>query len=202
MPEGQHMNDFWVWFSRVETKLRKAYEEGDIDRLEALISGRLDALASGIGWEMGPYALPHHSFVISPGNRERIEICKAIVDCAPALPGWRFFAGKPAKDLLSLTIDVDGAEVCADNWRYRLTSYNGGEFVDLEIFFEADDAPPSEKEDIACELLVESLLGELVSLERVGYIENSRVDRVSDVERTAELRFLKEQLDEVLAPFH
>ena len=202
MTDDQSFSSFWAWFRANETALRVAYDESDSDRLDGLISGRVDALASGIGWEMGPYALPCHSFVFSPGERARIEICRAIVDAAPEMPGWRFFAGKPAKDLLSLTIEIEGAEVCADNWRYRLTSYNGGEFVDLEIFFEEAEAPPPGNEGKACELLVESLLGELMSLERVGYIHSSCVARVSEVERSTEFRFLKKQLDEVLAPIH
>lgn len=202
MTDAQRFEKFWDWFRANETALRVAYDEGDFDRLDALVSGRVDALTIDIGWEMGPYALPDHSFVLSPGNRESIAICREIVDVAPDLPGWRFFAGKPAKDLLSLTIEVEGTKVCADNWRYRLTSYNGGEFVDLEIFFEAADAPPPEIENIACELLVESLLGELMSLERVGDIDYTCVDSVAEVERTTGFRFLKRQLDEILAPLH
>jgi hypothetical protein len=125
-----------------------------------------------------------------------------IVDVAPDLPGWRFFAGKPAKDLLSLTIEVEGTEVCADNWRYRDRAYNCGEFVDLEIFYEAADAPPSDVESIACELIVESLLGELMSLERVGDIDYTCVKCVAEVERTMEFRFLRRQLDDLLVPLH
>lgn len=201
MSDDQRFTTFWDWFRVNEAAIRAAYDQGEVQRLDTLISEKVDALAaSGIGWEIGPYFLPDHSFVLSPGKRERIEICRAIVAAAPKLPGWRFFAGKPAKDLLSLTIEVEGAEVCADNWHYRLTSYGGGEFVDLEIFYEAADAPPPDKEGVACELLVESLLGELMSLERVGYIDHSCVPRVSEVGRTTEFRFLKVNLDEVLAP--
>ena len=202
MTDALRFASFWNWFRVNEAALREAYDEGEVERLDALISGRVGALASGIGWEMGPYSLPDHGFVISPGKRERIEICRAIVDAAPKLPGWRFFAGKPAKDLLSLTIEVDGIEVCADNWHYKLTSHRGGEFVDLEIFYEAADAPPPEKEGIACELLVESLLGELTSMERVGYIDFSCVGQISEVERSTELRFLRRHLDDALAPIH
>lgn len=202
MRDDQRFTMFWDWFRANETAIHAAYDQGEVERLDTLISERVDALASGIGWEIGPYFLPDHSFVLSPGKRERIEICRAIVAAAPDIPGWRFFAGKPAKDLLSLTIEVEGTEVCADNWHYRVTSYGGGEFVDLEIFYEKADAPPPKKEELACELLVESLLGELMSLERVGYIDHSCVHRVSEVERATEFRFLKMHLYEVLAPIH
>lgn len=198
----QRFAEFWNWFRANETVLRKAYDEGEVECLDALISARVDALDSGLGWEMGPYSLPDYAFVISPGKRERIGICRAIVDVAPELPGWRFFSGKPAKDLVSLTVEVDGGEVCADNWHYRLVSYGGGEFVDVEIFYEAADAPPPQREGIACELLVQSLLGELMSLERVGRIDFASVDHVREVERTTPLRFLRRHLDDVLSPIN
>ena len=202
MNDDQRFASFWEWFGANEARFREAYDDGDVESLDALISREVDALAIGIGWEMGPHSLPDHSFVLSPGRRGRVEICRKIVGVAPELPGWRFFAGKPAKDLLSLTVQVEGTAVCADNWRYRLTSYGGREFVDIEIFYEEVDAPPPDLEELACELLVESLLGELVSLERVGYIDYACVDRVSGIERTSEFRFLRKQLDDVLAPLH
>jgi hypothetical protein len=76
MNEAKRFEKFWDWFRANETALHVAYDEGNFDRLDALISGRVEALTIDIDWEMGPYALPYHSFVISPGNRECIAICR------------------------------------------------------------------------------------------------------------------------------
>lgn len=191
---------FWSWFAANEERLRRAYDCGDTDCLDVLLSPPLRDLAPDLGWEIGPYALPEYSFVLSPGGRKLVELTRRIVELAPRVPGWRVFAGKPPKDLLSLTFERGDVEVCADNWRYRLTSQNRGEFVDIEVFFEKADAPPDGEESFLCELVLEALVGELVSLERIGDVTHKCVADVSAVERATPMRHLKEHLCGVLAP--
>jgi hypothetical protein len=195
-------HSFWTWFQENEASIRRAYETGDGDALDALLSKRVAEAAGGAGWEIGPYALPLNALVISPARRDRVRVCRALVERAPSVSGWRFYAGKPPKELRSLTIVVSGHEVCADRWRYRLTSYADGAFVDLELFFEECDSPGPADPDLTCELLVEALIGELASLERVGYIHHACVPDVEAVERSTPLRLLKEHLSEVLSPQH
>jgi hypothetical protein len=191
---------FWEWFQANEGRIARAYENGDLEVLDSMLSDRVAQSAGGAGWEIGPYALPLNALVISPGKRERVAACRDLVKVAPALPGWSFYAGKPAKELRSLTVEVGGRTVCADDWRYRLTSYGGGEFVDLELFYEDHDSPAPSEAELASELLVEALLGEAVALERVGLIEPSLVAKIDAVDRATPLRYLKEHLNEVLAP--
>lgn len=112
---------------------------------------------------------------------------------------WTIYCDKPPKDLSKLIIEVHGAEVCCDDWRYRMTAYNNGEFVDHEIFFEESTAPPDGKEDVLCELLVEALVGQAISLERIGCIDNSGVPDVEQVDRATPMRHLRRHLDDVLS---
>jgi hypothetical protein len=191
---------FWEWFQANEGRIARSYENGDFEMLDSMLSNRVAQSAEGAGWEIGPYALPLNALVIAPGKRERVVACQELVKVAPALPGWRFFAGKPAKELRSLTVEVGGHTVCADHWRYRLTSYGGGEFVDLELFYEDHDSPAPADPQLASELLVEALVGETVALERVGLVESSVVAKIDAVDRATPLRYLKEHLNEVLAP--
>lgn len=191
---------FWSWFQMNEQRIARAYDAGDSSLLDDLLSERVALAASGAGWEIGPYALPLNAFVVSPGKRELVAVCRDLVAAAPAIPGWSFFAGKPPKDLRSLTIEISGHEVCADQWHYRLTSYGGGEFVDLELFYEECDSPAPVDAELAGELLVEALIGEAASLERVGDIQLALVSKVGSVERSTPLRYLNEHLNEVLAP--
>lgn len=191
---------FWSWFQLNEQRIAHAYDAGDSNMLEDLLSERVALAAFGAGWEIGPYALPLNAFVVSPGKRELVAVCRDLVAAAPDIPGWRFFAGKPPKDLRSLTIEISGNEVRADHWHYRLTSYGDGEFVDLELFYEECDLPAPVDAELAGELLVEALIGETVSLERVGEIQLVLVSKVGGVEHSTPLRFLKEHLNEVLAP--
>lgn len=192
--------EFWNWFQKHESEIRRAYAQGDGSRLDELLSARVANAADGAGWEIGPYALPMHAFVLAPGGTGRIDACRTLVKAAPPVPGWRFFEAKPPKDMPSLRIDIEGHEVCADRWFYRLTSYRGGEFVDIEIFFEEDDSPSPADADLASLLLVEALVGELVFLQRVGRIEPSCVVSVDKLDRATPLRFLKPHLDDILLP--
>jgi hypothetical protein len=205
MPQSQNRlvngaHAFWTWFEKSEASIRGAYGGGDSLLLDSLLSERVADAAAGAGWELGPYALPLNALVISPGTRERVPACRTLVEAAPDIAGWRFFAGKPPKELLSLTIDISGHAVCADRWRYRLTRYGGGEFVDVEIFFEECDAPEPVDSELASQLFVEALVGEMVSLERVGCIECACVPSIEVVERATPLRYLKRHLDDVLTP--
>lgn len=191
--------EFWTWFQQHEADIRRAYAQGNASRLDELLSTRVAKAAAGAGWEIGPYALPMQALVLSPGSAERIAVCRALVAAAPQVPGWRFFPAKPPKDMTSLQIEVEGHEVCADRWYYRLTSY-GGEFVDIELFFEADDSPAPADADLAGHLLVEALIGELVFLQRVGRIEPSCVPSVGQLDKATPLRFLRRHLDDILLP--
>jgi hypothetical protein len=193
---------FWEWFVANERFLRQAYDGGDVDGLDNLLSPRMRQVAKGLGWEMGPYSLPNHTLVLSPGSRELAALCRTLIGLAPKVDGWRFLAGKPAKDLISICFEIAGLQVCADGWFYRLTSYNKGEFVDIDLLYQASDAPPLGKEAVFCELVIEALVGEMTALERVGYVNHRLVVDLEAEEKATPLRYLKAHLDEVLSPIH
>jgi hypothetical protein len=194
------INSFWRWFEDHEAKIRSAYDRGDVQALDALLSDRVAEIADGSGWEVGPYALPGYSLVLAPGARDHVAVCRRVVDLAPAIEGWSFFAGCPPKEMLSLELEIEGTMVCCDAWRYRLTSYNRGEFADLDIYFEPSDAPPSGKEEDTCELLVKSLIGEAVSLERVGHIQYHCVESIDTLEHSTPMKFLRPHIEQILSP--
>jgi hypothetical protein len=189
---------FWAWFIQNEATIRAAYKDQDTQRLEDLIKEPLQNYLPGVGWEIGPYALPDHALVISPGVRERIPTVRNFVAHAPRIAGWKIFASKPPKDLTSLVFIVNHNEVCADTWRYRLTSWNGGEFVDIEIFFEERHAPPPGQELQSCELVLEALVGEEQSLDRIGRVQHHVVSSIEHVEEATSVWHLREQLQTVL----
>ncbi|TFZ06344.1 hypothetical protein EZ313_06775 [Ramlibacter henchirensis] len=192
--------EFWEWFQEHEPEIRHAYLQADTSHLDDLLSLRVANATSGAGWEIGPYALPSHAFVFSPGNADRISACRELVDAAPDIPTWRFFHAKPAKDLTSLRIEVGAHEICAERWYYRLTSYRAGEFVDVELLFEEADSPSPADAVLAGELLLEALLGELVFLQRVGRIEPNCVPSLAKLDRATPLRYLRRHLDSILKP--
>ena len=196
------IGEFWVWFAANSEQVRKAYNHGDYPWIDEAVNPLLEKIAPDMAWEMGPYCLPNDAFVLSPTTRENLAITKRAVALAPVIAGWRFLPAKPAKELLSLEFVIEDRSVNADNWRYKLTSYNKGEFVDIEILFDLADAPCSEDEDMFCELVVEALIGEELRLDRVGYLNPRTVDDVSAIEKATPMTHLKKHLEVVLAPIN
>ena len=199
-PTDDAIREFWVWFAAKSELIREAYKCGNFTWIDDEVSPRVEAIAREMTWEMGPYCDPHDAMVLSPTTRENIPIAKRAVALAPTLDGWCFLPARPPKELLSLEFVVDGESVNADTWRYRLTSYNRGEFVDIEILFDRANAPPTEQDVTFCELVVEALIGEEMRLDRVGYIDSRQVDDVSAIEKAAPLSNLKKHLALVLSP--
>jgi hypothetical protein len=199
------VDEFWRWFVAHDKNVREAYESRNTHWLDTELSARVGRIAQGTSWEIGPYSLPDHAFVLSPGTRKELAAVKAAVARAPRVRGWHFIACKPPKDLLSLTfelVNVSNASTNADSWVYRMTSYNGGEFADLEIFFEPSAAPSLGKEGTLCELVVEALLGEELRLDRIGAITPVSVPDVRAIENTTAMKHLRPHLMAVLRPFN
>lgn len=194
------VNEFWRWFEAHDKEVRAAYESGNTVWLDAQLSARVRHIAPGTNWEIGPYSLPDNALVLSPGTREELPAVKAAVARAPQVSGWHFVACKPPKDLLSLTFELANVSTNADAWVYRMTSYNEGEFVDLEIFFEPTAAPPSGKEGTLCELVVEALVGEELRLDRIGAITPVSVPNLRAIQNTTAIQHLRPHLMAVLRP--
>ena len=192
--------EFWSWFSANSKALRSAYNDGDTDWLDAQISSRVKRVGPTLNWEIGPYAHPDCTFVLSPTIRENLPTTRTAVAHAPRLDGWRFLHAKPRKILNSLDFEANGHRINADNWLYRMTAYNGGEFVDIELFFPDDDHRPSGHEPLFCELVVESLIGEELRLDRVGFLQPHILAADTDACGLTQIQHLHDHLLSILDP--
>jgi hypothetical protein len=192
--------ELWKYFSRHVSEIAAAYSADDYEWLDRKLSPLIKAIAADMNWEIGPYNHPDQTFVLSPTIRENLPVSKAAIALAPSISGWVFVPAKPAKDLLSLSFEARGFKVNANEWRYRMTSYNDGEFVDIELFFEPSSSPPASYENMFCELVVEALLGEELRLDRVGYLKPISVRDMRSIEKASQIRYLKAHIGDVLAP--
>jgi len=200
MTKNDPATTLWAFFSSNASKIAAAYDSKNYGWLDEKLSPLVKAISQNINWELGPYHHPDNTFVLSPGIRKNLVVTRAVIAQAPSIPGWFFEPAKPAKELLSLFFEAEGFSVCGDTWKYRLTSYNGGEFVDIEVFYDPSTSPPTTHERMFCERVIEAILGEELRLDRVGYITPTLVPDVSSVEKATDIRYLKEHLGEVLAP--
>jgi hypothetical protein len=200
MSDLDHASEFWNWFASYASEVRDAYRRNDHHWLATNISLRIKRIADRLNWEIGPYREPDNTFVLSPTIRENLPITRSTIAMAPKLKGWHFLHAKPPKELLSLEISAHNCTINADTWQYRLTSYNNGEFVDIEIFINAAPDFPTAYQDLFCELAVESLIGEECRLDRVGYLIPTIVVDNTSIPNLTAIQHLKKHLDLVLTP--
>jgi hypothetical protein len=192
--------EFWAWFKDHAEDIRAAYNCGDSSWLDKRISPRLARIQERLHWEIGPYHHPDDTFALSPTIRENLPLTRMAVAQAPELLRWQFVPAKPPKVLKSLVFMVDDLRLCADDWRYRLTAYNSGQFVDIELLINNDGGFPSQFDTLFTELVVESLIGEECRLVRIGYITPTLVTNNTLEERSTPIFHLKDHLAKVLAP--
>ena len=192
---------FWKWFKTFRREVENAYAAGDTSWLDSEFTKRVRAIEPNLNWEIGPYFDPEFTLVISPSIRENIELAKGVIRAAPQIPSWHFLAAKPPKRMTRLVMTLPfrpDVEICGDEWAYRLTSYNNGEFFDIEVF---SDAPSSMLQDdliVLTHCLIEALVGEFVYLEKVGAVTIYRPTDPRSLEDTTALRFLNEHLTRLI----
>jgi hypothetical protein len=165
---------FWNWFAEWHSDIAAAYTSGDTFWLDTNLSERVKRIERRLNWEMGPYHDPDHTLVISPSVRENIDLAQRVVAAAPALAGWHFLPAKPPKQLHRLAMElpgVQGADVCGDEWVYRLTSYNQLEFFDIEVFTDYVGPAGDNHLELFTRRLIECLVGEVIYLEKFAAVK-------------------------------
>ena len=202
MPDNDHAAEFWNWFASNAHQVHDAYHRDDHGWLDVNISHRINRIGDRLNWEIGPYHHPDETFVLSPTIRENLPVTRAAIVIAPQLVGWQFLPAKPPKELLSLIFSARDCTINADDWRYRLTAYNKGEFVDIEIFINEASRFPTAHEDLFCKLVVEALIGEEHRLDRVGYLMPNVVEDNTTIHKSTAIQHLKDHLGQVLSPTH
>ncbi len=183
MTSDSNVRKFWAWFICHASELESISEN-------AALLQQLDERVAALGdfsWEVGPGQKKANALALSPaGNRDLLAATQAIVDSAPAIPEWEFYAAKQAKpweprfqlhDTNGEPLDVD-----ASTWRGVLLAYADGV---REVVVEAPNLS-SLQEDYrrwAVEIALDCLLGEQHRLEAIDVI--TVVDELTDKEQRA-----------------
>lgn len=176
MPRNR-ITAFWNWFRDWHEDIAAAYAGDDTFWLDSNLTERVKQIEPRLNWEMGPYHDPDNTLVISPSVRDNIRLAKQVVAAAPALVGWHFLPAKPPKELRRLAMEMHGsarAEVCGDEWVYRLTSYNKMEFFDIEVFTDYVGPAADKHLELLTRHLIECLVGEEIYLEKFAAVKAIR----------------------------
>lgn len=178
-----------------------AYSSDDVHFLDLNLTAQVKRIESRLNWEIGPYHHPESTLVISPSVRENLQLAERIVAAAPNLSGWHFLPAKPPKLLKRLAMKLPGktgAEVCGDAWAYRLTAYNRLEFFDIEVFTDVVDSISGGDLELLARRLIESLVGELLYLERFAAVKVFRHGESVPGEKVTPFRHLGRHLAALL----
>nr|WP_324259249.1 hypothetical protein [Cellvibrio fontiphilus] len=139
------------------------------------ISKKLSVINPNIRWEAGPWESGENFFAVSPNlDVNNFSLTKLLTECAPNVVGWFFLSSKPRKRWSSRVIKIKSGnkfiEYNIDSWRYYLTSFNDGEFFDVNLIpYGHEDIPIDDLEYIGS-MFVEFELGEEIYMELIDQI--------------------------------
>ena len=184
-------DNFFKW---LVPKLDRLFEDKDV---QAEVSVQLQMLHKDLNWEAGPGTKKECFFAFSPSlNRELLNYTQELCHKAPQLEDWEFLAAKPRKKwserCIRLTDDGETKEYFFDDWKYYLTSFNDGEFFDVNLVAGEKSYDNKETLEYAADLFVEFELGELMYIELIDKVNVITPDK--DDNDLTEIKYLYEQL--------
>ncbi len=173
--EIQNYADFWSWFQKKEKAFFKAVqqhtkiEEDFFDHL----SPKLDQLQEGFFFLTGMYDERTVELVLTPdGNIKNIIFVEELIAAAPAIPGWKFTALKPAVDIEGLSISMSGHEF--DKEKLFFFSNEHAEYPDeIDITLVHQDYTAENEKTITngSYIFLDNFLGELDFVTKIDSID-------------------------------
>lgn len=163
----KNADGFFAW---LRNNLDGAFADEAVQRM---LTNKLAAIDPRIRWEVGPYNAERSFFAFSPNlKRELLPLTEALAKEAPEIPGWMFLSSKPRKQWKARVIEIKNAEgkvdrYNIDTWAYYLTSFNDGEFFDVNLVPYGCEESPLDDLQYVASLFVEFELGERMFIEFV-----------------------------------
>jgi hypothetical protein len=191
--------NFWTWFSQIAPRLAEKLDDASLgNQLDRALRREV---GNDLSWELGPWEGDMCYLAISPqGDRSLVGKAEAFVASAPEIQGWKLLVGRQKKafadDLLEMELpDLGATEV--GRWRFwleRSTIPNRA----VIVVFPAGAQPAPAEDLVACaEIVLDSLLGEML---RVHHVEEIMVARsVVDQQSGIQPLNLADELKEFLS---
>jgi hypothetical protein len=192
-PRGtSRIDEFWRWFSGIAATLESNLET---PALLKELDTRLRNLSPKLSWEIGLGLSKPCQFVISPNlSRDLREEARKIVTRAPFLPSWEFYAVRQRKEWqYKLELGRQRLPIDASGWTFVLLRYPDGAH---EVLLKGKDLPPlsSDERRQAAAIVLESILGEEVVLNRVNEFELVEKLEPQFAEKESPIQRLREAL--------
>ena len=172
--------------------LPRLFEDGSVQHE---LGQRLEAIDPRIKWEAGPDGAG--AFLAFSPNRydDLLLVTEGLAETMPDIPGWCFLGAKPRKQWTVRKVALGGVECVFDDWRYRLVSFKGGEFFDVDLFTLDDSLDDAQRARLGM-FLVLSELGERLFMRAVDRVNVSVHPEAG--QSTIEIDSLHDQITELL----
>jgi hypothetical protein len=158
---------FWQWFQREQATLFAPGE--DPGAAFCAISRELARVHRGLSFELGPVSEGVRELVISAGGvQDVIPIARALVEAAPAVPGWRIVGLRPRRPGGGEVI-LGGVRLCCADVRFRAEP--DGDRIGVVLHIAGYSPTRDHVHEQAAFLLLDRLLGEEEVASRLGFIE-------------------------------
>lgn len=164
--------DIPTFFNWLQQNIAKLPHDSEAQRD---LSKRLSELNPELRWEIGPGERAEHFLAFSPAlKRELLDYTRMLVREAPEIDGWEFLSAKPKKRWTNRKIRIISGGRCAEyrfvGWKYYLTSFNDGEFFDVNVVPVGYEQEAKSDLEYAASLIVESKLGEELFIDAVDRV--------------------------------
>lgn len=180
--DNSEIDNFYGW---LVPNLPKIFDSKSVQNT---LSEKLKGLNPELRWEIGPGENAECFLAFSPNLKfELLDFTRLLVSKAPSVPGWEFLPAKPRKKWKNRKTRIkckgEVVEFIFDEWRYFLTSFNDGEFFDVNLVPVGYDEFEEKDLRYAGDLFVEFELGEELYIEiidRVNIVRPAEVDCDTD----------------------
>jgi len=168
--ETDKIKAFWNWFSCHQKELGEDNVAPDIiAELEEQLF-----LIKRLDWEIGPGSRTSHQFALSPqGDLQLLEFTTKIIELAPRIEDWEFFAAKPPKSWnLIFELLVEGAPHSVDGklWEFVAYKFKDGTY---DLVFKPNSSNELSEEYLywASTIIIDGEIGEERRMRKVGKVE-------------------------------
>lgn len=156
--------DFWRWFEQYAETFYKITETGEnIQNFHDKLAPKLQDLREGYYFLSGMYSDTTAELVITAdGHIKNFVFVEELIAAAPAIKGWRFTALKPAMDIHTHGIKMDGFDFSSDTLSFYPNEHeNQPDEIDITVVH--SDFTEDNKDSIilGTHIFLDNYLGEI-----------------------------------------
>jgi len=165
------IDGFWQWFSQNELTYRKIFDDNETDLIDDILS-KLIRIQRGLAVEFEKHDEIYVMTVSADGIEEYFDIVQEIVNKAPLLNNWKFFAfrrpyGKEQLQTLRLTVydhELDPKQIMF------LPLIEDG-MLYIQIFSKDINDGSKGKIGYGCLMLLDNIIGEYACVKEIDGFE-------------------------------